>query len=278
MRFISQIAIAGALATSISFSAAAQDVSLDTVVATVGDVEVTVGHVLDVKRQLPAQYQTIGDDVLFNGVLDQLIQQQMLSDALDTTPSWTALALENQNRSILAGVMMDEIRAGAVTDETLQAAYQVRYTGEGLGTEFRAQHILLDEEDQAIAIAEEARQGADFGELAKAHSTGPSGPRGGDLGWFGKGQMVPEFELAVTQLDAGGISDPVRTQFGWHVILLNDVREIQPPSLEDVRDELALELENAAVEAKVSELLSQTEVSRKDVDPSVMSTLSLTGE
>jgi peptidyl-prolyl cis-trans isomerase C len=119
--------------------------------------------------------------------------------------------------------------------------------------------------------------GADFGGLAAEHSTGPSGPRGGDLGWFGKGQMVAPFEKAVMGMEAGTYTGPVQTQFGYHLIFLNNRRETSPPTFEDVRSELEVEIQNAAVEEHLRGLMAAANVimPTDEIDPSILSTLDL---
>ena len=105
----------------------------------------------------------------------------------------------------------------------------------------------------------------DFSELAKTRSTGPSGPSGGNLGWFSKGMMVPPFEKAVLGLKVGEISDPIQTQFGWHIIKLIDVREKAIPSLEEVRPEIEQSLRQEDVKTEIQNLTSKTEVIRSEI-------------
>ena len=174
---------------------------------------------------------------------------------------------------------MDDVAAKAITDEAVNALYTERYASEAPAMEYSAAHILVETQEAAQALTDQARGGADFGELAREHSTCPSGPRGGDLGWFGLGQMVPPFENAVVSMNAGEVSDPVETQFGWHVIKLNEAREIAPPPLEEVRGEIETELSNAAIQEFVEGLESGADGTRVDGIPSdVLTTLSLTGE
>lgn len=269
-----------ALAILLCTPALGQEADLSTVVATVGKTEITVAHVLDVKRQLPQQYQTLADDVLFGGIVDQLVQQQLLAQTVETAPAWIATSLENERRNLLSTTVLDDVRAMAVTDEALQAEYQVLYQSDSPEQEFNAAHILVETAAEAEALVAQLTDGADFAELAKEHSTGPSGPRGGDLGWFGMGQMVPEFETAVTGMDVGGVVGPVKTQFGFHVITLKDSRAVTPPTFEDSKEELELKLQNAAVQAKIATLMADNTVTKPDVpvDPSVLTTLSLTGD
>jgi len=254
---------------------AAQEANLTTVVATVNGTKLTLAHVLDIKRQLPAQYKNLEDSVLFNGIIEQLVQQQLLASSFETPPSWLPTAMENQERNLLSTIVIDDIRAGALSEAALQSAYDAKFpAGEG-EEEYQASHILMETEDEAREILALLDEGADFTTLAQEHSTGPSGPRGGDLGWFGKGQMVPDFENAVLSMAPGAYAGPVQTQFGYHLILLRDRRIMARPSLEEVRGELEVELQNAAVESHLRALMDGADVSLSsdDIDPSVLSTL-----
>ncbi|MEO2168369.1 MAG: peptidylprolyl isomerase [bacterium] len=165
--------------------------------------------------------------------------------------------------------------------DALTDAYAEAYEGENRGMEFNASHILVETEEKAAALAERAREGEDFAELAKENSTGPSGPNGGELGWFGAGMMVAEFEAAVQELGEGEISDPVQTQFGWHVIKLNETRVAEAPEMEEVRPELEQAVRNAALEGVLGELTESAEITRTDkadVDTSVLQNIDLIGQ
>ena len=128
-------------------------------------------------------------------------------------------------------------------------------------------------EEEAEAIRQVLLDGAVFAEVAKTSSTGPSGPSGGSLGWFSAGQMVPPFEEAVMALESGEISEPVETQFGWHIVKLNETRIAEAPSLEEVRGEIVNELEAQAVEDHVNALTSAAKIERPDlsgIDPALL--------
>ena len=254
---------------------AAQETNLTTVVATVNGTKLTLAHMLDIKRQLPQQYKNLEERVLFNGIIEQLIQQQLLASSVETPPSWLPTAMENQERNLLSTVVIDDIRTGALSETALQSAYDAKFPAGGGEEEYQASHILLETEDKARELLKLLDEGADFATLAQEHSTGPSGPRGGDLGWFGKGQMVPDFENAVLSMTPGTYAGPVQTQFGYHLILLTDRRVMERPSLEEVRGELEVELQNAAVDTHLRALMDGADVtlSSDGIDPSVLSTL-----
>ncbi|HFQ15592.1 MAG TPA: peptidylprolyl isomerase, partial [Rhodobacteraceae bacterium] len=192
------------------------EVTADTVLATVNGDAITIGHLIATRSALPEQYQALPDEVLFEGILEQLIQQTLLSQASGELSRRTQLELENERRALIAGEKIDEITAEALTQEALQAAYDAQYANAEPVPEYNASHILVETEEEAKAIIGELENGADFAELAKEKSTGPSGPNGGALGWFSEGMMVAPFEAAVIGLEPGQVSPaPVQTQFGW---------------------------------------------------------------
>jgi peptidyl-prolyl cis-trans isomerase C len=129
------------------------------------------------------------------------------------------------------------------SDEEVQKAYDAEYAGQST-TEYKARHILLKEEDEAKKLITKLDEGGDFIALAKEHSTGPTGTKGGDLGWFDAAQMVKPFADALSKMEKGKYtSAPVKTQFGWHIILLEDSRQSPPPSLDSVRDKIVASLQ-----------------------------------
>ncbi len=252
-----------------------------TVLATVNGDEITLGHVVATVAALPQQYQQIEDDVLYDFVLEQLIQQQLLGQQQEELTQQNALTLDNETRSLLAVQTVNALTNDVVTDEAVQAAYDAQFAEFEGEDEFDASHILVGSEDEAKALKSQLDDGADFAEMAREHSTGPSGPNGGALGWFGKGQMVPEFENAVLGLEKGQISDPVQTQFGWHLVILNDKRKSEAPALEAVRDELAQTIQQEAIQARIDELTQQAQIERtalEGVGPEVIRQLDLIQE
>lgn len=256
----------------------AAEPAADTVVARVNDTEITLGHVILARYALPQQFQQYPDEVLYDLLVDQLIQQTALEQSLEgDLPLSVKLALDNERRSLQASNAIDQILSNTINDDAIQAAYDAKYADGFGGDEFRAQHILVETEEEAKALKAEIEGGADFTQMAKDKSTGPSGPNGGDLGWFGLGRMVPEFEAAVVEMSPGDVSAPVQTQFGWHLILLNETRKASAPELAEVRMELESELNQEAIEARIDELLNASNVEKPqtDIDPSVLQNIDL---
>ncbi|MEM6938613.1 MAG: peptidylprolyl isomerase [Pseudomonadota bacterium] len=267
-----------AVCLALSLPAAAQEEpGLDTIVATVNGTNITLGHMIVARARLPEQYQQLPDEVLFEGILDQLIQQQALVDNFDgEMPPRVALSLDNETRSLIAGEMIERTMAEPLDEAAVAAAYAEEYTDQDQGEEYNASHILVETEEEAQAIKADLDDGADFAEMAREKSTGPSGPGGGSLGWFGKGMMVPTFEAAVIEMEPGAVSDPVQTQFGWHVIKLNETRQTEAPALDDVREEIEMQLRQTRVQTRIEEIAASAEVERSGaeaLDPSLLRNL-----
>ncbi|MDJ0822787.1 MAG: peptidylprolyl isomerase [Paracoccaceae bacterium] len=273
---------AAALAVGLALPVQAQDTpSVDTVVATVNGTEITLGHMLMVRTRLEQQYQSLPADVLWDGILDQLVRQEALKQAQGTETTRVRIAVENERRALMASEKIADIAAVPITEEEIQAAYNISYVQAEKATEYNASHILVETEETAQDIVAQLEGGADFADLARTASTGPSGPGGGSLGWFGPGMMVEPFQKAVEMMEPGAISAPVQTQFGWHVIKLNEVRDKAAPPLEEVRSLLENELRTAALDAFINATVEAAEVTRTDsadADLTMLDQLELLGE
>lgn len=246
----------------------------DTVVATVNGTAITLGHMILVQQGLPQQYQTLPSEMLFQGILDQIIQQTVLMQAGPAEDSrLVRLSVENERRALKAGEVLQTVADAAITEDAVKALFDAKYANGTGGKEYNASHILVETEEEAKALIAELAGGADFVELAKSKSTGPSGPNGGELGWFGAGAMVKPFEEAVVTLQPGQISVPVKTQFGWHVIKLNDIRDKAAPTLQEVRAEVEAEVESAAINQRIQELTEAAAVDKsgaEGLDPALI--------
>lgn len=268
-RFLAGVALVSALSTPLW----AEGETAATVVATVNGKEITLGQMIALRENLPEQYQALPDDVLFNAILDQLIQQEALAQSITEPTARDQANMVNEQRSYLSGVVIEGVVRSAVTDEALQAAYDEKFKDAAPQTEYNAAHILVQDEAKAKELKAQLDGGADFAELAKANSidTG-SGAVGGDLGWFGLGMMVKPFEDAVVAAEVGKVSDPVQTDFGWHLVLVKETRIAEKPSLDDLRDELAAEIETKAIDARVTEATAAAAVEKpgEKLDPALL--------
>ena len=196
-------------------------------------------------------------------VNQELILQDAAKRGMDADPA-IAVQVENARRVTLATLVMHRVlEEQAIGDDVIKAEYEQRIA-EGGGSEYKARHILVADEDAAKAIIAELDGGADFAELAKTKSTGPSGKDGGDLGWFSAGQMVQPFSDAVAALDNGTYTKaPVQTQFGWHVILRENSRELSPPPFEEVKERVRSYLKNRQLQDYVQGLHAQAQIELK---------------
>ncbi|MGC3937959.1 peptidylprolyl isomerase [Roseobacter sp. EG26] len=246
----------------------------DTVIATVNGVEIKLGHMIAARASLPQQYQELDDKVLYDGILEQLVQQSALAQNFEgDLPARVTMSLDNERRSLTAAEVVEEVLADAVTDDALQALYDRQYGDIDPEEEYNASHILVETEEEAIAVKETIDGGADFAATAREKSTGPSGPGGGELGWFGPGMMVPTFEAATIALGIGEVSVPVQTQFGWHIIKLNDTRKAAIPTLDDVRGDLSNEIRQQVAQEAITSAASNADVkvfADQVIDPAIL--------
>lgn len=267
-----------ALVAALASPAWAEGETAETVVSTVNGVTITLGQMIALRETLPEQYQSLPDDVLYKGILDQLIQQEVLRQSVtDLSPRQLA-TMENDSRGYKSGLAIEAIALTAVTDEALQATYEARFKDSAPKTEYNAAHILVETLEAAEKLKADLAGGAEFAELAKGNSidTG-SGANGGDLGWFGLGMMVKPFEEAVVAAKVGEVTGPVQSDFGYHLILVKETRVAENPPLDQIRDELAAEIENAAIEARLKELTDAASVTREGegLDPTILKNSSL---
>lgn len=261
--------------------AARTDLGADTVVATVNGKDITLGEMLTVRNGLPAEYRQLPDDVLFNGILDQLVQQTALSQIGEGMMTHRdEIALEVDRRAYLAGVVLDSTAKKAVTDEALQKAYDEKYAKAEPTKEYHAAHIIVPTEDEAKAIKAEIDGGKDFAEEAKAKSQDGAAANGGDLGWFALDKMVQPFADAIAGMKDGDVVGPIQTEYGWHVVKLYGTRMAEAPKLDDVRDQLTGDLRQKAVEDRVNDTIAKAKVEKKTdgIDPAVLKDDKILGE
>lgn len=198
-------------------------------------------------------------------LLNELVNHFMVANsaegkALAENPDVIAALEVARARLIAQTFVRAQLEATPVTDSDIQAAYDDSY-GSGGGQEYKARHVLLEDEQAALDVIAELDKGADFAELASTRSTGPSKSVGGDLGWFEPSQMVAPFADATTALADGSYSkSPVKTQFGWHVILREDSRESTPPSIDTVKDELTRQIQQQRVAAAITRIRDQSDI------------------
>lgn len=193
----------------------------------------------------------------------KLIAQEAEKKGIDQRPE-IAAELGWQRTNLLVNTLMRE-RMSSVkfSKKELQAEYKKQLT-QLSNREYKARHILTATEEEAQAVIKKLDDGADFATLSEQESTDPSAPQGGDLGWFSPEAMVPPFAEAVTQMEKGAYTkQPVQTQFGWHVILLEDIRQLEPPTYAEVEERLSGILTDRALQDYIKSLRDEADVNIK---------------
>ncbi len=192
-------------------------------------------------------------------IVSQAAEKQKLGDRADVKRR----LVFDHNRVLMEAMLTDAAKA-ALTDDAMHKVYDEAVKQMPSEQEVHARHILVASEDEAKAIEDQLKKGADFAVLAKEKSKDPGAADGGDLGYFTKDQMVPEFADAAFKLDKGQISDPVHTQFGWHVIKVEDKRTKPTPTFDQVKSQLANYVEHRAQAEMVDNLRKSATIERLD--------------
>jgi len=277
--------LAAAVFAVFSFPLAAQDApDASTVLARVGDTEITLGHAAALRAALPDQFASVPAETLFPALVEQLIEQEMLyQHHKDALSQRERIMLENETRNFVANAALMAAAEAAASEANLQVAYDAFVAEFGQGeptTEYNAAHILVRTEEEIQTVVSELESGREFADVAREFSLDGSSAAGGDLGWFGEGVMIEPFEQAVMALEPGDVSEPVETRFGWHVILLKETRIASVPTLEMVRGDLAAGIQREASRALIAQLREGTDIDNRSdaVDPSVLNRSDLLDE
>ena len=244
----------------------------DTVVARIDGDAITLADLAAAARELPEQVRDAPPQVLYPLLLDQVIAGRAVTAAarragLDRDEAVRARIRRAEEQELQQAWLSTEI-ASRVTDAAVRARYDQQIAGRPAEEEVRARHILVPTESEARAALAEIRGGADFTAVAQRMSTGPGSREGGDLGFFKRGDMVPEFAEAAFALQPGQISEPVRSPFGWHIIKVEERRRATPPSFEDAAPAIRQQLLQAEVQAAVERARSAVTVERLNLDGS----------
>ena len=243
-------------------------VKAENVIATVNGATITQEQVQEFFDKSPAAsrglsvtelQETIVDQLITTTLIDEAITKEKFADQKDVQEK-----LEMARTEILRDLWVEKQLEARLTDEFLREKY--KEVTEKLAEEYevKARHILLDTKEGAEDVIKSLDDGADFAELATTKSIGPSGKEGGDLGFFTKGAMVPEFSEKAFSLEKGAYTkEPVQTQFGWHVILVEDKRKVKAPEFEEVLPRLKAEQSRAVLQSVFDDLRSKATITRK---------------
>jgi peptidyl-prolyl cis-trans isomerase C len=258
-------AVAGCLAIALCAGAARAD---DKVLAKVNGVEIRQSDVALAEEELGPSLAQMDPATKDENVLAFLIDMKIVSKAAEDKKVQDGEDFKKRLAFTRSRLLMDSLLASegkaATTDEAMKKVYEAaskEITGED---EVHARHILVETEDEAKAVEEELKKGADFAELAKKKSKDPGASDGGDLGFFTKDQMVPEFSAVAFALEPGKVSDPVKSQFGWHVIKVEEKRKRKAPDFDQVKSQIETYVARKAQADYVGKLREAAKVERMD--------------
>ena len=243
----------------------------DPVVALVNGVKIHRSDVEEARTRLPERFRQGSIEGVFGILVNTLIDSKLMAaearrQGIAADPAFKRRMAMVTER-VLERALLTRHLERTLTDAVLKKAYAGMVGKMSGKKEIRARHILLKTKKEALAVIAELNKGADFAELAKKKSIGPSKEAGGDLGYFGEGQMVPAFFKAAFALDVGAVSKvPVETRFGWHVIKLEDKRDVKPPTFAEVRERLSAELSRKIGGEYIESLRKKAKVKRFNPD------------
>lgn len=241
----------------------------DPVLATVNGDEIRRSEIVEAQQNLSEQYRSLPPAMIFPALLEHLIDFKLVVGEArkanlqeDEAVKRRLARLEDE---VIRDVYLARYVGEAITEETLRQRYDEFVKTLSPQEEIKARHILVAAEDEALAVIARINGGDAFEDVAKEKSIGPSAERGGDLGYFTRDQMVAEFAEAAFNLQPGEMTEaPVKTSFGWHVILVDDRRPGSPPSFEDTRDQLATEMSQEVVAELIQNLRDRAQIERPD--------------
>src|ERR1700719_2678833 len=265
---LASAAMAGYFAMILLAGLPAQAEDANPVLAKVNGSEIRQSDVALAEEELGPSLAQMDPATKKDNVLSFLIDMKIVAKAaedkkIENNEDFKKRLAFTRNRLLMDSLLASEGKA-ATTDEAMKKVYEdasKQITGE---QEVHARHILVETEDEAKAVAEELKKGADFAELAKKKSKDPGASDGGDLGFFTKDQMVPEFSNVAFSLEPGKISDPVKSQFGWHIIKVEEKRNRKAPEFEQVKSQIETYVARKAQADYVTKLREAAKVERMD--------------
>jgi peptidyl-prolyl cis-trans isomerase C len=261
-------AVSGCSKNSSNSSSEAPASTSDPVIARVNGVDITQGDLALAEEDVGSEMQAVSPEAKREQLISYLADIIMVTQAADKknladNPDFKRRLAFLRNKLLMGYELQQEAKT-AVTDEALHQTYDEAVKSMAGQEEVRARHILVESEDEAKALLEQLKNGADFATLAKEKSKDPGAAEGGDLGYFTKDQMVPEFADVAFKMYPGQLSNPVKTQFGWHVIKVEDRRTKSPPEFDKVKDQIEAFLARKAQTDFITKLRQSAKVERLD--------------
>lgn len=222
----------------------------------------------NIKRSSNPQANLSDKNITDELIATEILRQEAINEGIANRKDIIEQIKQQENNILINTLLTEKFSDLSYSEEELKAEYD-RLLSLSDSSEYKARHILLQTEEDANAVIEELKGGADFIELAKQKSQGPSAPNGGDLGWFKSDTMVPPFAKAIESMEKDSYTiNPVQTRFGWHVILLEDKRTADQPTFEDAKQDVQRTLTRQTIEKYVDELQSKATIVRPDSNES----------
>ncbi len=246
----------------------------DPVVAIVNGSEIHLSDVQEAASTLPEEYRKLPPQMLFPMLIEQMIDRKAVvllarKEGLEKDPA-VVKQIARAEDGVLQNALLGRDVGPQVAEAKVKERYDATIAKQPGEEEVHARHILVEKEDDAKQIIVALQGGADFATLAKEHSTDPGAANGGDLGWFKKADMVPEFSAVAFTLEPGKYTTtPVHTQFGWHIIMVMEKRVAPPPAYEQARDQVRQEMIQEAVKKVVAQARTGLTIQKFNPDGSV---------
>lgn len=254
-----------------AFPVGSQEISPDTVLARVDGRSITYADIRFAQASLPRQYRDVPTAQILPTLVDMLIESELvIAEArrrgLHERPEVKERVRRFEEQAIKQLLVLDVARAN-ITDTVVEREYNQAVENSKGEEEIHTRHILVGDQAKAEEVLRILDGGADFAETAVKHSVGPTGPKGGDLGWTQRGMLVPEYENAAFALASGTYTPaPVKTKFGWHLIKLEGRRPVTPPSLEEATPQIQAELTREVTTHLVDSLRGKAKIERFGLD------------
>jgi peptidyl-prolyl cis-trans isomerase C len=265
---LATLAVTGCLAVVLAASLPVRAEDANPVLAKVNGAEIRQSDVALAEEELGQSLAQMDPATRKDNVLAFLIDMKIVAKAAEDKKIENSEEFKKKLAFTRSRILMDSLLASegkaATTDEAMKKVYEEAAKQISGEQEVHARHILVETEDEAKAIKAELAKGADFAELAKKKSKDPGASDGGDLGFFTKEQMVPEFSTVAFALEPGKISDPVKSQFGWHIIKVEEKRNRKAPDFDQVKSQIETYVTRKAQADYVAKLREAAKVERLD--------------
>jgi len=265
-------------------AAATPSMAADPVVADVNGKKITYSQVMEAKDSLPKQYQSAPDDKIFPVLLNQAVDTYLIGVAAAASGEGNKPETKAAIAKATEGIIAQAYLISKIKNQITDAAVKAKYDNEIIKNfpkekEVHLRHILVDSKDIALSVIKALKNGTDFKKLAEAKSKDPTGKEGGELGWFRKGELPQELADAAFALTPKAYSqEPVKSDFGWHVLMVDETRDAQPPKFDEIKNEIKSLMTQEAVVALLKDLRANAKIKlfNKDGKPMPLETAETT--